>query len=143
MRERAHYLSWLAAAVATTALLGLTFDLLVVQCTGGTVEIDLVALVYGCALLSPSVYVWRKHGEAFHRFNDLEAALDGAIFCRHEPTPLFEEILELIGRIERTAGMERQVVRNEARQWLLRHAAGLNAHEREYVAEQLGYLHRK
>lgn len=139
IKQRAHYLAWLGTTVSTAALLGLTVDLVVVAISGGTVGIALIPLLYSCVVLGPLVYGWRKHGEAFHRFRELEHALDDA-WSPVAPAGHGAEIAEFIARIEHARGMDRQVVRNEAKQWLLSNAAKLTVQEREYVAEHLGYL---
>lgn len=144
IRQRAHYLGWLAAAVMTAGLLGLTTDLVIVAATGGEVGLGLVPLLYGSALIPPYVYAWRKHGEACCGFLELEHALDEAVRAPvNDGSALFAEVLDLIDRIERARGMERQVVRNEAKEWVRRHAGDLTPDQREYVADHLGYLHRR
>lgn len=144
IKQRAHYVGWLAAAVAAMALMGLTTDLLAVAVTGGTVGREIIPLLYACAIVPPYVYVWRKHGEACCGFRELEHALDAAI---HSPpagrSARFAEVVALIERIEQARGIERQLVRNEAKQWVLQFAATLNDDEREYVADHLGYLHKR
>ena len=143
MKLRAHYLGWLAAAIATVARLGLTFDLLVVKLTGGAVGVDLVVLVYLCAIASPSVYAWRKHGEACCQFLELEHTMQAALHSSPAGrSARFAEVLELIERIEATRGFDRQLVRNEAKAWLLAHVEELSRDERDYVCDHLGYLHR-
>jgi hypothetical protein len=142
VKQRAHYVAWLASALATAVLLGLTFDLLVVALTGGDVGLNLVGLIYLCAIVPPYVYAWRKHGEAFCGFLDLEHAMDETFSAAGGPNPWFDQVLELIERIDAARGMERQVIRNEAKAWLVAHAEKLTRHERDYVADHLGYLHR-
>ena len=144
VKLRAHYVGWLAAAIGAAALLGVTFDLVIVQLTGGEVGLALIPLLYLSATVPPYVYAWRRHGEAFCRFLELEQALhttmnapDGLVRSR------FGEVIELIARIDATRGMERQLVRNEAKAWLLAHAAELSSEERDFVADHLGYLHRR
>lgn len=143
IKQRAHYLCWLAAAIVTAALMGLTFDLLVVTFSGGTVGPGLVPLVCCCAIAAPTVYAWRKHGEACCGFLTLEHAMDES-FARGVPAraSAFSHVLELIERIEAARGMDRQLVRNEAKAWLLAHGDRLSRTERAYIADHLGYLVR-
>lgn len=144
MKQRAHYVSWLAAAIAAAALLGLTADLVFVQLTGGTVGLDLAPLLGSCILMPPGVYVWRKYGETACGFLELEHALESSIVdSDHGRTRRFARIAAFIARIDATGGMDRQLVRNEAKAWLLAHAEELTHEERDYVADHLGYLHRR
>jgi hypothetical protein len=143
MKMRAHYLGWLLTAIATAALIGLTVDLAVVALTGGEVGFSLAPLLLLCAIVAPAVYGWRRYGEACCGFLQLESALDRALSpslpaCHDR----FDEILELMARIDAARGMERQLVRNEAKAWLQVHASELNREERTYLAEHLGYLHK-
>lgn len=140
VKTRAHYVCWLLCAIATAALLGLTVDLLVVSITGGVVEFRLVQLMYLSTVVVPSVYVWRKYGEAHCGFLALEHAMDQAI---EAPGGRWEEICSLVARIDSARGMDRQVARNDAKAWLAVHAHELSREEREYVADHLGYLHKR
>ncbi len=141
VKQRAHYLAWLGTAVGTAGLVGLTVDLAVVALTGGAVGLELVPLLYACMIFPPLVYGWRRHGEAYHGFLELEHALDQA-WSPAGPGSRYGEIADFIARIEQARGMDRQVVRLEAKQWLLANAGKLSREEREFVAEHLGYLRR-
>lgn len=143
VKQRAHYLAWLAATLGTAVLLGLTVDLIVVAATGGDVGFGLIELVYICAVATPLVYQWRRYGEAYCQFLELEHALEGSVFApAEESVRAFAKITDFVDRIEAARGMERQVIRNEAKAWLLAHGSKLSHEEREYVAVYLGYLHR-
>lgn len=142
MKQRAHYLGWLAVAVATATLLGLTIDLLVVALTGGNVGTGLIPLLYLSVIVPPYVYAWRKHGEQCCHFLELEHAMEESFHAPPGRTAHFLELLRLMERIEQGRGMERQLVRNETKAWLLAHAEQLSREERAYVADHLGYLHK-
>jgi len=143
IKQRAHYVSWLAAAICAAALLGLTSDLLVVQLTGGDVGADLIGLIYLSAIFPPYVYAWRKYGESSCGFLELEHALEASFTEAGGLEGRLAQIADFIARIEGARGMDRQVVRNEAKTWLSTHAEELTAEEREFVADHLGYLHRR
>jgi hypothetical protein len=143
MKLRGHYLAWLAAAVGTAVLLGLALDLSVVQITGGTIGLDLIPLLYACVVVPPAVYRWRKHGEVYHRFRELEHALHHGLHSQIDrATSRFDQILDFIARIDHARGLDRQLVRNEAKAWLREHGALLSREERDFVADHLGYLHK-
>ena len=144
MKQRVHYVSWLAAAIGTAALLGLTFDLLFVKVTGGDIGWEVVPLVYLCAIVPPYIYIWRRYGETCCGFLELEHALDEGFGGGEDlQTSRYTAISDFIARIEAARGMARQVVRNEAKAWLLAHADDLTPDERDFVADHLGYLHRR
>jgi hypothetical protein len=144
MKQRAHYLSWLAAAIGTAALIGLTFELLFVKMTGGDSGWEVVPLLYLCAIVPPYVYIWRRYGEASCGFLELEHALDEAVAHSADAlTGRYATIADFISRIEAARGMARQLVRNEAKAWLQAHAEELTPDERDFVADHLGYLHRR
>lgn len=143
VKQRAHYLCWFASALATAALVGLTFDFMLVVLTGGTVGFDIIPLVYASLVAVPAVHAWRKHGEVNCGFLELERALGAAMRgAELSGTYWFAQIERLIERIDSSRGMDRQVVRNEAKAWLHAHADKLSPEERHYVADHLGYLYR-
>jgi hypothetical protein len=143
IKQRVHYLGWLLVAIGTATLLGLTFDLAIVKLAGGEVGLELIPLLYLSAIVPPYVYIWRKHGEACCGFLELEHAMDTAFKEAGRSRPLFAHVVGLIERIDAARGMDRQLVRNEAKAWLLAHADKLSRDERDYVADHLGYLHKR
>jgi hypothetical protein len=142
MRERLHYVAWLAFSLLSFPLAGHAAVLVLSISLGEYVEAHrLLAVLLAALVLAPLAYGWRKYGERHCRFLELDEVLDRCL-QRTSSTPHLATIEALIAEIDTASGMERQLARNQAKAWLQAHAGELGEEERELVAEHLGYLIR-
>ncbi len=138
--RRLHYVAWVTLALIALPLLGYSAILLLALLSGEPVEPDLLfATAASGLLLSAVTFAWRKHGERHGRFRESDAALHAFAHAsgtgRHR-----RDLAHWVAAIERADGLERQLVRNQAKAWLRTHAHELDADDRAFAAEHLGYL---
>lgn len=140
MKEHMHYLAWLCFSLVSFPAGGHAAVLVLCVSLGEYVDQQrLMVTVLAAVLLGPAAYVWRKYGERYCRFAELDETFERALRGTGVGGRL-RELEVLIAAIDEAAGMERQVARNKAKQWIQAYAPEFTEEERQLVSEHLGYL---
>jgi hypothetical protein len=141
MKEHMHYVAWLFFSLISFPAAGHAAVLVLCVSVGEYVDHQrLLLTVLAAAVMAPAAYAWRKFGERHCRFAEFDETIDRCL--QRTGSGYSRQIESLVTAIERASGMERQLARNEAKQWLQVHAVELSEEERELVSEHLGYLWR-